>query len=44
MRQIVEPEPLTLGEDFAIYLQELPGVFWTFGGAATGSRGNVSFA
>ena len=32
VRQIVESEPLTLGEDFAIYLQELPGVFWTLGG------------
>ena len=31
LRQIVESEPLTLGEDFAIYLQELPGVFWTLG-------------
>ena len=31
VRQIVESEPLTLGEDFAIYLQELPGVFWTLG-------------
>lgn len=28
---IVDSEPLTLGEDFAIYLQELPGVFWTLG-------------
>ena len=31
VRQIVESEPLTLGEDFAIYLQDLPGVFWTLG-------------
>lgn len=30
-RQVVLSEPLTLGEDFAIYLQELPGVFWTLG-------------
>lgn len=28
---VVDSEPLTLGEDFAIYLQELPGAFWTLG-------------
>lgn len=31
IRQVVQLEPLTLGEDFAIYLQELPGAFWTLG-------------
>ena len=31
IEHIVDSEPLTLGEDFAIYLQELPGVFWTLG-------------
>lgn len=31
VQHIVESEPLTLGEDFAIYLQELPGAFWTLG-------------
>lgn len=30
-KNVVESEPLTLGEDFAIYLQKLPGVFWTLG-------------
>lgn len=29
--RVILSEPLTLGEDFAIYLQELPGVFWTLG-------------
>lgn len=29
--EVRESEPLTLGEDFAIYLQELPGAFWTLG-------------
>jgi metal-dependent amidase/aminoacylase/carboxypeptidase family protein len=28
---ITMEEPLTLGEDFAIYLQELPGAFWVLG-------------
>jgi metal-dependent amidase/aminoacylase/carboxypeptidase family protein len=28
---VVMEEPLTLGEDFAIYLQELPGAFWVLG-------------
>lgn len=31
VEQVVESEPLTLGEDFAIYLQEIPGAFWTLG-------------
>lgn len=31
VEQVVELEPLTLGEDFAIYLQEFPGAFWTLG-------------
>lgn len=31
VENVVESEPLTLGEDFAIYLQQLPGVFWTLG-------------
>ncbi len=31
VKKVVESDPLTLGEDFAIYLQELPGVFWTLG-------------
>lgn len=29
--QIVDSDPLTLGEDFAIYLEKIPGVFWTLG-------------
>lgn len=29
--EVRESEPLTLGEDFAIYLQQLPGAFWTLG-------------
>lgn len=29
--QVRELEPLTLGEDFAIYLQKIPGVFWMLG-------------
>ncbi len=29
--KVVEMDPLTLGEDFAIYLEELPGAFWTLG-------------
>ncbi len=28
---VVELSPLTLGEDFAIYLEKLPGAFWTLG-------------
>lgn len=31
VNQIVASAPLTLGEDFAIYLEKLPGVFWTLG-------------
>lgn len=31
VQNVVESSPLTLGEDFAIYLQELPGAFWTLG-------------
>lgn len=31
VRRVVDSEPLTLGEDFAIYLQKIPGVFWTLG-------------
>lgn len=31
VQNVVESAPLTLGEDFAIYLQELPGAFWTLG-------------
>lgn len=29
--EVLDSEPLTLGEDFAIYLQQLPGAFWTLG-------------
>lgn len=29
--EVVESAPLTLGEDFAIYLEKLPGAFWTLG-------------
>lgn len=29
--QVVLSDPLTLGEDFAIYLEELPGAFWILG-------------
>ena len=29
--EVVELSPLTLGEDFAIYLEKLPGAFWTLG-------------
>ncbi len=29
--QVVDMEPLMLGEDFAIYLQEIPGVMWVLG-------------
>lgn len=29
--RVADLEPLTLGEDFAIYLQELPGAFWVLG-------------
>lgn len=29
--EVYDSEPLTLGEDFAIYLQQLPGAFWTLG-------------
>ena len=29
--EVVELPPLTLGEDFAIYLEKLPGAFWTLG-------------
>ena len=29
--EVVEMPPLTLGEDFAIYLEHLPGAFWTLG-------------
>ena len=28
---VVEMPPLSLGEDFAIYLEKLPGAFWTLG-------------
>ena len=28
---VVEMSPLTLGEDFAIYLEHIPGAFWTLG-------------
>lgn len=31
VEKVVQPEPLTLGEDFAIYLQQLPGAFWILG-------------
>lgn len=31
VKQVVEMPPLTLGEDFAIYLEQLPGAFWTLG-------------
>lgn len=31
VKQVVELAPLTLGEDFAIYLQKIPGAFWTLG-------------
>lgn len=31
VQEIVEMNPLTLGEDFAIYLEHIPGVFWTLG-------------
>lgn len=31
VKKTVAPAPLTLGEDFAIYLQQLPGVFWLLG-------------
>lgn len=31
VEQVVVSEPLTLGEDFTIYLEKLPGVFWTLG-------------
>lgn len=31
VKEVVEMPPLTLGEDFAIYLQQLPGAFWTLG-------------
>lgn len=29
--EVVDSAPLTLGEDFAIYLEKLPGAFWTLG-------------
>lgn len=29
--QVADMEPLMLGEDFAIYLQEIPGVMWVLG-------------
>lgn len=29
--KVVDMNPLTLGEDFAIYLQEIPGVMWVLG-------------
>ena len=29
--EVAESAPLTLGEDFAIYLERLPGAFWTLG-------------
>ena len=29
--QVVDMEPVMLGEDFAIYLQEIPGVMWVLG-------------
>lgn len=29
--EVVELSPLTLGEDFAIYLEKLPGAFWILG-------------
>lgn len=31
VEKVVELESLTLGEDFAIYLQQLPGAFWVLG-------------
>lgn len=31
VENIVDSEPLTLGEDFAIYLEKIPGAFWTLG-------------
>lgn len=31
VNQIIDVDPLTLGEDFAIYLQSLPGAFWVLG-------------
>ncbi|MEG0796222.1 MAG: M20 family metallopeptidase [Odoribacter sp.] len=31
VENIIDSEPLTLGEDFAIYLEHLPGAFWTLG-------------
>lgn len=31
VQEVIGSEPLTLGEDFAIYLEKIPGVFWTLG-------------
>lgn len=31
VKQVVQMPPLTLGEDFAIYLEHIPGTFWTLG-------------
>lgn len=31
VREVADSEPLTLGEDFAIYLEKIPGAFWTLG-------------
>lgn len=28
---VIEMDPLTLGEDFAIYLEKIPGVLWVLG-------------
>ncbi len=36
VEETIEPTPLTLGEDFAIYLQQLPGAFWILGVAPKG--------
>lgn len=31
VEKVMEPELLTLGEDFAIYLEQIPGAFWILG-------------
>ena len=43
VEETMEPVPLTLGEDFAIYLQQLPGAFWILGVAPKG-RADGTFA
>lgn len=37
--QVRKMEPLTLGEDFAIYLQHIPGVMWVLGVCPPGENG-----